>query len=540
MPGMPYDNDVPSSGGNPDLAEFYYRWLGIPVSEQPANAYRLLGLALFEPDGDVIQSAADRQMAHVRTYQTGKHSAISQQILNELATATLSLLRPEKRAKYDQALRRQLFPAVASVPQAPPVPELAPMQLRIPAFVPPIAAPQSNRADSNPFEAITEMDRAATCGNDLPRSAIRKPAATTSAKARRAKSPSIAISIGIAAAGIVAVVVAIVIMSGAPQDDQPAAKPATPLVPRERPNSKQHDQPQSPSRKPNDQSRTPGVPILPHAPTVGELPGQQIPVPPLNFQGPSVQAGNRPIVNKPALVVPTDHVGTEQLVLASGTHFNVATAFHVDISGMTDKFEGLLKDHGVVFSKFSNGMYEYLASERRGNLDGLLAASYSGGAPAAYAAYSDGQLDGNLLAWREDGTRVLFVQFTHGEKSGILCLFDDSGHLRYVQEYLHDQPQWSYLIRGGIVRESFSHLVRNATADKELKAAAADVEAAVFRLRGGLRKVKKAARDYDEQQRRSIAAANSVAAREKIIARNNERDNSHAALIGALRQWSGL
>ena len=85
----------------------YYKWLGIPPTEQPANFYRLLGLANFEPDADVIQAAADRQMAHVRTYQTGTHSALSQMILNELAKARLCLLTPDRKAAYDADLPRE-------------------------------------------------------------------------------------------------------------------------------------------------------------------------------------------------------------------------------------------------------------------------------------------------------------------------------------------------------------------------------------------------------------------------------------------------
>ena len=51
----------------------YHVWLGIPPHEQPPNHYRLLGIALFESDPDVIDHAADRQMAHIRTFQSGKH-----------------------------------------------------------------------------------------------------------------------------------------------------------------------------------------------------------------------------------------------------------------------------------------------------------------------------------------------------------------------------------------------------------------------------------------------------------------------------------
>ena len=85
----------------------YYKWLGIPPSDQPPNFYRLLGVVLYESDPDVIEAAADQRMAHIRTYQTGKHGAASQKILNELAEARLTLLNPTKKAGYDASLRSQ-------------------------------------------------------------------------------------------------------------------------------------------------------------------------------------------------------------------------------------------------------------------------------------------------------------------------------------------------------------------------------------------------------------------------------------------------
>lgn len=86
----------------------YYRWLGIPAKDQPPNHYRLLGIELFESEADVIEQAADRQMAHLQMFKTGKHSALSQKLLNEVAAAKVCLLRPEKRAGYDRQLSAQL------------------------------------------------------------------------------------------------------------------------------------------------------------------------------------------------------------------------------------------------------------------------------------------------------------------------------------------------------------------------------------------------------------------------------------------------
>src|SRR6476469_7132588 len=86
----------------------YHRWLGIPPAEQPPNHYRLLGLVLYENDPEVIESAADRQMAHVRTFQAGRYSEQSQTILNELAAAKNCLLKPQSKVEYDQELRAKL------------------------------------------------------------------------------------------------------------------------------------------------------------------------------------------------------------------------------------------------------------------------------------------------------------------------------------------------------------------------------------------------------------------------------------------------
>ncbi|MEN6497953.1 MAG: hypothetical protein ABFD16_26945 [Thermoguttaceae bacterium] len=99
----------------------YYTWLGIRPEEQPPHHYRLLGLQLFEDNVDAIEHAADRQMAHLRTLQTGKHAEASQQLLNEVATAKVCLLNAQKKAAYDATLRERLSSQVAAVPVAEPL-----------------------------------------------------------------------------------------------------------------------------------------------------------------------------------------------------------------------------------------------------------------------------------------------------------------------------------------------------------------------------------------------------------------------------------
>jgi hypothetical protein len=95
----------------------YHKWLGIPPSDSANGGphhYRLLGLALFESDPDVIQAAADRQMAHVQTYKNGPQAPLSQKLLNEISAAKICLLKSSKKAAYDEQLRQQLGPPTAA------------------------------------------------------------------------------------------------------------------------------------------------------------------------------------------------------------------------------------------------------------------------------------------------------------------------------------------------------------------------------------------------------------------------------------------
>lgn len=98
----------------------YQAWLGIAPQERPINHYRLLGLAMFESDADIIRAAADRLMGHVRTFQSGRRASESQQILNELSTAKTCLLNPHTKATYDAVLQGQTQSSPPGVPAPPP------------------------------------------------------------------------------------------------------------------------------------------------------------------------------------------------------------------------------------------------------------------------------------------------------------------------------------------------------------------------------------------------------------------------------------
>ena len=120
----------------------YYKWLGIPPAEQPPNHYRLLGINLFESDPEVVQAAADQRMIHLRSFQTGQNSALSQKLLNETAAAKICLLRNDRKAQYDAELRARL---AATIPPG--------LPLAAPATVPPPLPNAVAAAPANPIAA---------------------------------------------------------------------------------------------------------------------------------------------------------------------------------------------------------------------------------------------------------------------------------------------------------------------------------------------------------------------------------------------------
>jgi hypothetical protein len=87
----------------------YYEWLGIQPSEQPADYYRLLGLARFEGNPRIIERAADRQMGYVCRFQA-KHPEEVSRLLSHISQAKLLLVDREKKLYYDKSLRNARVP----------------------------------------------------------------------------------------------------------------------------------------------------------------------------------------------------------------------------------------------------------------------------------------------------------------------------------------------------------------------------------------------------------------------------------------------
>ncbi len=119
----------------------YHKWLGISPGERPPTYYRLLGIRDLEEDADVIAHAADRCMAHVRTFQNGPRGKWSQKLLGELSAARICLLNPERKRHYDESLRGKTpSPSAPPPPVADAAPELASSPDRAPTTAAPPAA----------------------------------------------------------------------------------------------------------------------------------------------------------------------------------------------------------------------------------------------------------------------------------------------------------------------------------------------------------------------------------------------------------------
>lgn len=105
-----------------DAFDPYHKWLGTPPDEQPPNHYRLLGVAALEADLDVISHASDQRMAHIRTFQGGKHAHFRSVCSTRSPRPKCACSRRHfKKQQYDQMLLEQrAAPARSLMPPSPP------------------------------------------------------------------------------------------------------------------------------------------------------------------------------------------------------------------------------------------------------------------------------------------------------------------------------------------------------------------------------------------------------------------------------------
>lgn len=125
------------------MFDAYHKWLGIPKDRRPPTYYDLLGIDPAEQDVEVIDGAALRQIAHVRTFQAGPQAADCARLLGELAVARRTLTSADRRAEYDARI-------------APAAPSPAPMpEFRLPG---PGPGPESSSSPTPSSMVVTEVE----------------------------------------------------------------------------------------------------------------------------------------------------------------------------------------------------------------------------------------------------------------------------------------------------------------------------------------------------------------------------------------------
>lgn len=231
----------------------YRKWLGIPPNEQPPTHYRLLAIAEFEDDPDVISNASDRCMAHVRTFQSGNKSQLSQKILNELAEARVCLLDPDRKKQYDAALSQQKAEAVAPPPAPIPsgVPVAAPVgsavDVPVGAAVPvgeTVASTKSN-GETQGVAVQQKRPRAVAGSPALPTVGGRSATASVRTRSRQKSSPAPVI-IGVGAVLLLGVILIAALNSDdkeAEVDEQPPRKSAPRATPPTKPKDRSPKKP---------------------------------------------------------------------------------------------------------------------------------------------------------------------------------------------------------------------------------------------------------------------------------------------------------
>ena len=141
-----------------------HKWLDIPPAEQPGNHYRLLGITIFESDQDVIDAAADKQLAFLHDLANGEHGQAASEISNRITRARVELLNPKRKAAYDQSLRESLIAKSSVAKTQPTLPEGWGLR-------------HGDGVEHGPFQ-IDQLIEAARAGNIAPDTQIRHAALT--------------------------------------------------------------------------------------------------------------------------------------------------------------------------------------------------------------------------------------------------------------------------------------------------------------------------------------------------------------------------
>lgn len=422
------------SGGDA-VFDPYYKWLGIRPEHQPPDHYRLLGLDTFESDADVIQAAAERQMAHIQSYKIGPQSDLSQRVLNEIAKAKVCLISPESKSEYDRGLReRSKQPEVV----APPINKPSPL------------TQTSTIDDVTPLVPRTRGGYRPSRGRN------------------RNRSLGTAISLGCVGLILVAIVGAILFKGKAPPELSKKSVPPTVPSLRElqRPNSTSATRPKpampSIPAPPSESAATPS-PDLESAPDpTSRLPARSNTSP---FQEPAPDLVPRlPAPNAEQLTASpqrdTDSLPPGYLMTPSGKDWPLETN-PTTASIVKDLFPNESRSIFVLRRNSSPiGLFIYTNSK----FDGPAIVLYPNGLPKILLSFAEHSRDGLLQHWNLEGELQFSATYKNGRKLGLSVIYQN-GRPHLIEEWDTSKSSTKYIVEN---HDAVARLVKleGAAADK--------------------------------------------------------------------------
>jgi hypothetical protein len=579
----------------PDAFDAYHRWLGITPKDQPPHHYRLLGIDLFENDPEVIRDATERQMVHVRKYQLGKHSALSQKILNELATAKSCLLDPVKKACYDDSLRQKLLPRPTPA-AAPPVQK----EFSVPPALGPKIAKTSDVSNQqktglefipklpSPTAALSNRERGEFFAQQL------------NPKHGPSRYVQGRLSYIVLGTGAVMVVVsaAIFAISGNRGDSEKSnsntqiaqtadsnnvknaeqskneSKPLVTLTKEPETQPPKPDENEAESAGPDtakyQESRRQGESIIPKSnkdqSAVGSqsAPRQDDAVEVLlkprstEIDQPQQQTKNNNIASVTRPAGPKGQAKTknsgrayssispqERFIfdLPTGKNFD-SHIFDVDIktaekklTDISDKLTKASQYKGqVILLGSPDGAHAWAEMERK-QQDGIFLAYYNRRTPEIYAGYEKDKLDGMIKKWDDKNNRVYWCQYAKGVRHGYCCYFKDD-ILRALFEINRNKIYAVHLCVNSTLEKSFDSL-EQAAADDDAKILIDEMQAVETELKRTINDYESRISDEFKDIQQTLQGMHSQKARDTIQNRMNQRGIQRENEIKSIRRQGG-
>lgn len=233
----------------------------------------------------------------------------------------------------------------------------------------------------------------------------------------------------------------------------------------------------------------------------------------------------------PYIKVPDD---AEQVELAPLRILDTKAVFLDELTTLLKNGDFFPANRFVVKFNISSEKILALIAAEKGIIKGPVLVFHDTGNLAAAAAFSDGSQTGNLLTWTPEGKPALFAQFKLGHRNGYFCRFDDTGKLKFVEEFKHDKPAAAFAIKDGKVIEA-SNADGSFPFGGAVAAGSADMEAVLKQTTAAERAMKKALADWDQNLRKLAARENGLAARNAMLERGR---SENSGLIKAVQKWS--